>query len=126
MIEMLVVLIIISILSAMIVPAFLGQRDKARDSRAKEQLVTARTAIEVYGVDRDGSYFGATPATLEEIESVLAEMPITVVSATKRTYELQVTSETGSTFDLERMAGGLSVRSCAPAGAGGCGADGTW
>ena len=46
LIELLVVILIIGILAAIALPAFLNQREKAQDSEAKTGARTAQTALE--------------------------------------------------------------------------------
>ena len=46
LIELLVVILIIGILAAIALPAFLNQRGKAQDTEAKSQVRTAQTAME--------------------------------------------------------------------------------
>ncbi len=46
LIELLVVVIIIGLLAAIAIPAFLGQRDKANDAAAKSAVRNAATAVE--------------------------------------------------------------------------------
>src|SRR3954463_5768341 len=60
LIELLVVILIIGILAAIALPAFLNQRAKAQDSTAKSDVRTAQTAIETYYTDNQ-SYKDATP-----------------------------------------------------------------
>ena len=59
LIELLVVILIIGILAAIALPAFLNQREKAQDSAAKSDVRTAQTAMETYYTDHQ-SYTGAT------------------------------------------------------------------
>ena len=51
LIELLVVILIIGILAAIALPAFLNQREKAQDSEAKSNVRTAQTAMETYYTD---------------------------------------------------------------------------
>ena len=51
LIELLVVILIIGILAAIALPAFLNQREKAQDSTAKSDARTAQTAMETYYTD---------------------------------------------------------------------------
>lgn len=125
LVELMIVMLILGLLAAIAVPSFFSQRDKARDAEAKQQLVTARTATETYGVDNDGNYTGATAAELAQIEETLNGSPLTVLAAGPRTYRLQVVSDTASVFNLERALGGMQ-HTCNPSGTGGCRADGTW
>ena len=55
LIELLVVILIIGILAAIALPAFLSQRQKGMDSQAKVMLTTARTAFATYYTD-EGTY----------------------------------------------------------------------
>ena len=58
LIELLVVILIIGILAAIALPAFLNQREKAQDSTAKSDARTAQTAMETYYTDNQ-TYAGA-------------------------------------------------------------------
>ena len=70
LIELLVVMLILGILAAIALPAFLNQREKAQDSAAKSDVRTAQTAMETYYTDKQ-DYSQATPATLTGIEPAL-------------------------------------------------------
>src|ERR671916_2977077 len=48
LIELLVVILIIGILAAIALPAFLNQRGKAQDAEAKSQVRTVQTAMETF------------------------------------------------------------------------------
>ena len=58
LIELLVVILIIGILAAIALPAFLNQRSKAQDTEAKSAARTAQTAMETYYTDEQ-TYVGA-------------------------------------------------------------------
>ena len=62
LIELLVVILIIGILAAIALPAFLNQRSKAQDTEAKSAARTAQTAMETYYTDEQ-TYDGATVAS---------------------------------------------------------------
>ena len=56
LIELLVVILIIGILAAIAIPAFLNQRNKAYDAAAKSNIKTAAIAEETYATDNNGTY----------------------------------------------------------------------
>lgn len=56
LIELLVVIIIIGILAAIAIPAFLNQRQKAWTSQVQSDLKNAAIAAESFAVDNNGSY----------------------------------------------------------------------
>ncbi|WP_372456891.1 type IV pilin protein [Cellulomonas chengniuliangii] len=75
LIELLVVVIIIGILSAIAIPAFLKQREKAWESQVTSDLKNASTAAEAYATEKNGTYEGMDLAALKangfnETESV--------------------------------------------------------
>ena len=123
-VELLVVMLILALLAAIAIPAFFSQREKARDADARSALAVAQGALEIYSTDHDGSYSGASPADLVEIEGSLAGESLSVDAADRRTYEMHVVSEDGQTFRVLRAADGTVVRTCTPAGSGGCSDDG--
>ena len=70
LIELLVVILIIGILAAIALPAFLNQRGKAQDTEAKTEARTMQTAMETYYTDEQ-TYAGQTAATLKVIEPAI-------------------------------------------------------
>jgi type IV pilus assembly protein PilA len=119
LIELLVVILIIGILAAIAIPAFLSQKTKAHDAGAKSQARTAQTAAETFATDHNGEYAEMSLAELKLIEPSLNDVTtakLSLVSATKNSYE--VTSEavgTGDTFTIVRKANGELERTCKPA-----------
>lgn len=124
LVELLVVLLILAILSAIAIPSFFSQREKARDADARAGLAVSRTAMETYSTDNDGSYDGATAAALVDIEPTLTGLTLNVGAVTDRTYVLEVVSADGQTFTAERAASGAVTLTCTPPGEGGCPNDG--
>lgn len=126
LVELLMVMVIIGLLAAIVIPMFFNQREKASDAAAKSTARGAETAIEAYATNEE-SYEGADPAALHAIDpTVPAGMPLAIGPTTNRTYELSVESRSGSLFRIERLASGVMDFQCAPAGTGGCDADGRW
>jgi len=111
LIELLVVILIIGILAAIALPAFLSQRAKAQDSEAKTKARTAQTAFETLYTDNQD--YTATQAELEAIEPALADGAAwTVDSADDDSYAVTVTSESDNTFTLTKNADGTVDRDC--------------
>lgn len=71
LIELLVVVIIIGLLAAIAIPAFLGQRNKANDAAAKSLVRNAATAMEAY-FSEGNTYVGADATKLGAIEPNIA------------------------------------------------------
>ena len=132
LIELLVVILIIGILSAIAIPAFLSQKSKANDAAAKTQVGTMQTAIETYSTEHNGSYAGATLAELKTIEPALNDvstakaLETSGLSATGYTIESEAVG-TKDVFKLANVAG-VITRTCtvgAGSSGGGC-PKGTW
>jgi type IV pilus assembly protein PilA len=121
LIELLVVILIIGILAAIALPAFLNQRAKAQDTEAKSAVRTAQTAMETYYTDNQ-KYTGATPAVLVGIEPALGSANALAVNPTTATaYSISVTSKSNdATIYTITNADGVVTRTCDDPGKGGC------
>jgi type IV pilus assembly protein PilA len=127
LIELLVVILIIGILAAIALPAFLGQRSKAQDTEAKSAVRTAATAMKSFYTDTQ-DYSAATVAKLQVIEPSLGQgqgATLALSGLGADTYTVDVTSKTGNHFKVTE-GGGTAVRTCTTAGTAGCPADGKW
>jgi type IV pilus assembly protein PilA len=120
LIELLVVILIIGILAAIAIPAFLNQKGKANDASAKTQVRTGQTAAETYATDHNGEYTGMTTALLQEIEKTLSETGSVKFKveegATANKYKVESEDvPTKDKFWIERKANGEISRTCEPA-----------
>ncbi|MEJ7893116.1 MAG: prepilin-type N-terminal cleavage/methylation domain-containing protein [Solirubrobacteraceae bacterium] len=94
LIEILVVMLIIGILAAIALPAFLGQRSKAQDSKAKSDARNLVSQMEVCFRNTEG-YVGCT-AQVTAAETGLPIGPgageVRVTAENQTTYQIQATS----------------------------------
>ncbi len=128
LIELLVVILIIGILAAIALPAFLNQRSKAQDTEAKSAARTAQTALETFYTDEQN--YSTTVAGLVAIEPALNEGVAAAGLALTPgvdSYTVTVTqAKTGSVFRIAKAATGAVTRTCDTDGAKGCPSSGTW
>jgi type IV pilus assembly protein PilA len=124
LIELLVVILIIGILAAIAIPAFLNQKGKGEDANAKASAREASTAMETYYTDNN-SYACGTGATcdvaLRAIENTLPPIGTMVIGASgavasgspsATAYRITVTSNpSGRTFWIDKN-GGTVQRGC--------------
>jgi type IV pilus assembly protein PilA len=122
-IELLVTTIILGLLAAIVIPAVLGQRERAESSTAKALLRTGAGALEASFAD-DESYAGADAAAMRKIEPNVAwrdtagalakgdEVSLSGVTAT--TYTLTTTTPSGQVFTYVKDLGAKPtvVRTC--------------
>ncbi len=134
LIELLVVILIIGILAAIALPAFLNQRGKAQDTEAKSAVRTAQTAMETFYTEGQ-TYTGGTAAKLKEIEPALSEgqagLTLTVTNPSDTGYTIAVTSKTTTVFTIQKTidtAAGTSTvqRTCNRSGKYGCPTSQSW
>jgi type IV pilus assembly protein PilA len=133
LIELLVVILIIGILAAIAIPAFLSQKSKAVDAGAKTLASTAETTAETYATDHGGVYEGLSTKELQEYEKSInttnkSEAILTKAAGTASTYEVVAEAPNKATFTIKREASGELKRTCnktAEETHGGC-VSGTW
>jgi type IV pilus assembly protein PilA len=140
LIELLVVILIIGILAAVAIPAFLNQKGKANDANVKSDVRTAQTAEETYFTD--AQLYTATPASLEAIEPTLTQAFVLTTAATNpgdgmtlaapataiyggssptigtltavagNSFDVQATSKSGVSYGIIRNSDGTVQRVC--------------
>ena len=123
LIELLVVILIIGILAAIALPAFLGQRAKGQDADAKATARSAATAQETYYTDEDA--YTAVKADLEKIEPSLTGASYTPSLPVGGGYSITATSKSGGNFIITKT-GGTMTRTCSKPGDGACPKSGKW
>lgn len=134
LIEVLVVILVVGILAAIALPAFLSQQDKGRDASAKSDARNLLSYVEscTAGLDErdyrlcESEDLDSPPPGIE-----LGNGPgqVEAVAADEDSFAITARSRSGVTFTITRTDGAAIQRACAPAGKGGCrsgGASGVW
>jgi type IV pilus assembly protein PilA len=128
LIELLVVILIIGILAAIALPAFLNQRSKAQDTEAKTAARTAQTAMETWYTDNQN--YNCNTACVKQIEPALNEgVAAAGLAITPGAQEYTVTvtqAKTSSVFRIQKTTGGAVTRTCDNDGEKGCPSNGSW
>jgi type IV pilus assembly protein PilA len=115
LIELLVVILIIGILAAIALPAFLGQREKGQDSSAKSDVRNLVSHLESCYAGTE-TYANCDTST-DVTDSGIDLSNITWGTLDDNGYALTGTSESGNTFTYTK-AGSTVTRTCT--GDGGC------
>ena len=132
LIELLVVILIIGILAAIALPAFLGQRQKGQDSEAKSNARNIVSHVEsCYTQEQD--YRNCTNAAQDLQASGIplggGGGQVNVTSGAADSYQVVGTSKSGNHFTITKTAGNfVKPYTCDTGGKAGCGSagGGTW
>jgi type IV pilus assembly protein PilA len=109
LIELLVVILIIGILAAIALPAFLGQRSKGQDSSAKSDARNTVSELESLFTE-DETYTGHEAQATADAGTAATTV---VNNATTIGYEVVSTSKSGNTFTITKSGvDGTVTRSC--------------
>jgi prepilin-type N-terminal cleavage/methylation domain-containing protein len=119
LIELLVVIIIISILAAISVTNFLGQRSKGFDAQAKSDLHNAMTSMETYLTDDPSTSYPATDSLASAVLAPLGLRKSTAVSDIRivvtgpsgtQSYKLSAFSQSGQQWCASSAGGGVIAK----------------
>jgi type IV pilus assembly protein PilA len=128
LIELLVVILIIGILAAIALPAFLSQRAKGQDADAKSAARNLVSHVEGFYATEQ-TYVGA--AASDDVQD--SGIPIgsadgqgEITAAGVDTYTIVGHSRSGNDFTISKAADGTITRSCTTTGDGACPSSGNW
>ena len=130
LIELLVVILIIGILAAIALPAFLGQRSKGQDADAKSNARNMVSHLESFYATEQTYDAAKAKASNDIKKSGLAigggSGQVDITAGTVSTYTVVATSASGGTFTIAKAADGTISRTCSKKGEGACQSDGKW
>jgi type IV pilus assembly protein PilA len=131
LIELLVVILIIGILAAIAIPAFLGQSAKGKDASAKSDARNMVSQMETCFDDHQDYGDCTTNATIVNtnlpIDDTYPPGPGQVAAeGTINTFTIAAQSRSGNVFTIEKGSNGEITRSCTAGGSGGCASGGSW
>ena len=107
LIELLVVVLILGILSAVSIPIFLSQQDRARDSAAISDLSSAKTALVAWSIDHDSAFTTDLAELVAEgyAASSTVDDTMIVINLSGPRFCIEATSSTGNQFNVTDTTG---------------------
>jgi hypothetical protein len=122
------VVLIILVLVAILVPAFVAERTKAQDGEAKQMAAVTAQAMMIWHQQHD-SFAGADADDLARIEPTIDDALGLIITGTKHSFTVEVESAAGTSgggpFSIDHDASG-TTRTCGAPERGGCPDDGRW
>jgi type IV pilus assembly protein PilA len=129
LVELVIVCLVIGILAAIAIPTFLAQVGKGKDAQAVVLVQSAETAANTIRVQEETAPL--SPTIIHDFEPTIPVAAgngawLSEVAIAPEGFSVTATSTSADTYTIARMDDGEVFRSCTPAGAGSCRADGTW
>jgi type IV pilus assembly protein PilA len=125
LIELLVVILIIGILAAIALPAFLGQQKKGQDSDAKSNARNFVSQLESCFADSQDYTSCATEVSASGL-NIGGNTGEVTYSAGTTVYTIAAQSKSGNTFSITKDSAGKVNRTCTTGGTAGCKSGSTW
>jgi type IV pilus assembly protein PilA len=127
LIELLVVILIIGILAAIALPAFLSQRSKGQDADAKSQARNLVSHVEgFYATEQTFTGAAASDDVTKSGIPLGANKGQSEVAGNDQTYTIVAHSNSGGNFTIAKDANGQVSRTCDQSGKGACPSGGKW
>ena len=123
LIELLVVILIIGILAAIALPAFLGQRAKGQDASAKSDARNLVSHME--SCYTNSQTYNGCAASTDVTGSGIPGAGASISGADANGYTITRDSASGNQFRIVKN-GGTTTSSCDTDGDGGCPSNGQW
>jgi len=129
LIEVLIVTVVLGLLTAVVIPSFLGTKERASGATAEQLLRVGATAMETAAVE-PGGYATLTTGTLQAIEPVLSWQSAAGAAATRAEVTLSGVGGSGYTLSTSTPSGVVYVftkdLAATPTVTRTCGPDCTW